>query len=402
MRTDSEKLAKIKGSDLSKPEIKEVKPHNIFTVKSLTQTVSEEVKPSRKLIGTLMYEHELSILFGKTNTGKTVLAMQMGKAIAEGTNLNLDNSIVLENECGPLTVIFFDFELSQIQIQNRYSNFNVENFHRAELKPDEFTSHKPLEMIEQLKVAIDSVGAKVVIVDNISAISSEIENADNAIKFIQGLKRLVQSQGLSILIIGHPTKIDDFIPLTENHLSGSSKLAQLSDSITALGKVNTDSGGEAYIIHLKGRNDEFQYHRGNVIHTKIDKVNGNLMHIGQGTSHEMELLTDSEKINESAPNRELFAIVNAYYGSLRKGVSALEVSGHKVQRSTFSDNVRKFKQLHADLYAKFEGMTDDDLKSLLDQKSHNVVTDTLPYKDGHSFMYSMKPPNDKTLFDEAV
>jgi len=373
-----------KSESLGKPEVKPKEP--IFDIKSMIEVVSEVVEPPKKLAGSLVYDQELTILFGESNTGKSLLAVSIAYSVSKGIDLDFGNGIILENESDPLTAILFDFELSQAQTQGRYDkDVDFNNFHRAELKYDQYTSEKPEELVEQLEDAINAVNAKFIVIDNISAISGDIEKAKYAVPFLQEFKRLIRRTGITVLVIGHTPKKKEFTSLTMDSLSGIAKLAQLADAVLAIGKANTEEGNEFYIIDLKGRNASKTYHKGNVIHTKIEKARGLLQHVAIGTAKEQDLLNGNVFENIDRPLIKLYTYAYIYYGSKRKAEEALKEPlkevGINANNSTIIDNAKRFKKMLPDSYKELEKMSDEDLYSLMNQES--PTENYLPQKEGH-------------------
>jgi KaiC/GvpD/RAD55 family RecA-like ATPase len=334
------------------------------------------------LIGDLVYPEEVTMLFGRSGVGKSHLAIQFANAISKGIHLNLGNDIVLQNECKPIKVVFYDFELSQKQVQQRLdSECEFENFTRATLKRGEYINDDPKEVVEILKSGAKREGAKCIIIDNISAISGDIESSKNAVPFMQALMKLAKEEKYTVIVIAHTPKLREFTPIVLENLAGSNKVNQLTDGAVAIGKANTDNAQEVYIIHLKGRNGAKTYHKANVIHSLIKKENGAVCHVAQSLIPEIDLLNNFSISTEQAPNRELFVYAVLYYGSSRKASDYFDKAGLKVAHSTINDNDRKFREKNPKLYNEIKGFDSDTLKSMLDSKWD--LPDVLELKKGH-------------------
>ena len=119
--------------------LEEIPPHKFFTIKSANEWMAEAkmLPPQKKLIGTLFFENETSILFGETNSGKSIAAVQFADCISRGKAFG-----PLENTAGPQVVVYFDFELTQRQFSIRYTDETgceyvwSNNFNRVEIDPD--------------------------------------------------------------------------------------------------------------------------------------------------------------------------------------------------------------------------------------------------------------------------
>lgn len=68
------------------------------------------------LFGEFLFEGEIFILFADTNLGKSILAVQIANSISTGIS-----TCGLNLKCSPTPIIYFDFELSDKQFENKYS-----------------------------------------------------------------------------------------------------------------------------------------------------------------------------------------------------------------------------------------------------------------------------------------
>ena len=356
-----------------------------FDFKSMKDVISEDIEPAKMLVGDLVFLAEVTILFGKSNVGKSILSISFADAISKGIDLDLGNGIILENQCEPLKTILFDFEMSPQQIQKRYDkhySFDEERFIRATLKRGEYLESDPKEVVSMLKLGAEQNDCKCIIIDNISAISGDIEKSANAVPFMQSLMKLAKDEGFTVIVMAHTPKLKDYSPLSVENVSGSNKINQLTDGVVAIGKVNCDADDEVYIIHLKGRNGSKTYNKGNVIHSKISKVNGMVRHVAQSTRSEADLLTNISVDTPNAPNRELCTYACMYYGSSRKAQTALKEIGLEIPHTTINNNYNAFKSHHKAEFEIVEKYDVDALKELLESKSPNQNS-CLPLRDGH-------------------
>ena len=131
IKTDVEQLLK-QGN-----EAKESK--GLFTVKTASRWIEQaKTRPIPKMLfGEFWFEGELCILFADTNLGKSILAVQIGNSISRGEQIG---GFKLEASKQP--ILYFDFELSDKQFENRYSikfeqHYSFDsNFIRVEINPD--------------------------------------------------------------------------------------------------------------------------------------------------------------------------------------------------------------------------------------------------------------------------
>src|SRR5690606_25243133 len=109
-------------------------------------------------------------------------------------------------------ILYFDFELSDKQFENRYSvNFEQHysfdsNFLRVEINPDsEIPDNESFEnfLNHSLERSITETGSKILIIDNLTYLKNETEKAKDALPLMKHLKALKSKYGLSILALAH-------------------------------------------------------------------------------------------------------------------------------------------------------------------------------------------------------
>ncbi len=180
------------------------------------------------LFGELWFESELCILFADTNLGKSILAVQIGNSISKGEQIP---GFKLETPKQP--ILYFDFELSDKQFENRYSiqfeqHYNFDsNFIRVEINPDAVVpENQTFEdyLSYSLERSIKETGAKVLIIDNLTYLKNETEKAKDALPLMKHLKALKRKYNLSLLALAHTPKRDLSKPITRNDLQGSKML----------------------------------------------------------------------------------------------------------------------------------------------------------------------------------
>lgn len=275
----------------------------LFKMQTANKWIEEsKLKPIPKMLfSELWFESELCILFADTNLGKSILAVQIGDSISKGESIK---GFKLEANKQP--ILYFDFELSDKQFENRYSTdyenhykFD-DNFIRIEIDseaniPDKTTFEEYL--YQSLEKSIIKTGSKILILDNLTYLSSETEKAKAALPLMKQLKALKSKYSLSILALAHTPKRDLSKPITKNDLQGSKMLINFCDSSFAIGE-SSSSSGVRYIKQIKQRNTEDIYNAENVPLFEIDKVNNFLkfVFIRFGTEQEnLKQFTSEEK-----------------------------------------------------------------------------------------------------------
>lgn len=229
------------------------------------------------LFDSFWYEGELCFFFSDTGSGKTILAVQIAQSIATGTPIHEDVKMNTTMQ----KVFLCEFELSTKQFESRYKNkisgevFKLsDNIIRAELDLSKFDFSTNLEesVIKEIKSALVKTGSKVVIIDNLTYII-DTNKFDQAIKFMQKMNQMKKELGLSILVLGHTPKRNMMDPITQNSMTGSKKLMDLSDSSFTIGK-SSKGENQRYLKQIKVRQDAFKYGSENVLGCEIEKYNG--------------------------------------------------------------------------------------------------------------------------------
>lgn len=270
---------------------------NCLNIKSVKEWIDEaKLRPiPRMLFSELWYENELCILFSDSNLGKSILAIQIGNSISKGMYI-----VGFKLETEEQKVLYFDFELTDKQLEKRYSNnykdhyvFN-DNFLRAEINTGQETPEKFKSFEDFLSHSIENKivdsDIKVLIIDNITYLRNETEKSKDALTLMKMLNDFKKKYGLSILVLAHTPKRDKSKPLSKNDLSGSRMLMNFCDSAFAIGEDATEVS-QRYIKQIKQRNTEQIYNENNVIFCKIEKNENFLKFVFIGYGNEFEHLT---------------------------------------------------------------------------------------------------------------
>lgn len=255
----------------------------LFTIKAANEWIDEASNRPMpcKLFGQLWFEHEICILFSDSNLGKSILAVQIADAVSRG-----NNAMGMAMEARPQIVLYFDFELSDKQFEVRYigddgTHYKFSpNLKRVEINPDVVDYPDGCDFEEYIKIslqqAVEELGAKVIILDNITYLSRETERAKDALPLMKWLKSFGRKYDLSILVLAHTPKRNMANPITKNDLQGSKMLYNFCDGCFAIGE-STQSSQLRYIKELKQRNVAFAFDADNVIVCEIVKPDNFLM-----------------------------------------------------------------------------------------------------------------------------
>jgi RecA-family ATPase len=279
-------------------------------------------------------ENEVCILFADTNTGKSILSVQIADSLSKGRKIP-----GFKNETSSQIVLLCDFELSDKQFETRYSiNYKnhyqfSDNLKRIEINPNaELMQHKTFEeyLFESLQQTISETGAKILIVDNITYLRNATETAKDALPLMKSLKALKAKFNLSILALAHTPKRDFTKPITRNDLQGSKMLINFCDSAFTIGESQEDKSLR-YLKQIKARNTEIIYDTENVALCQLSKPDNFLMFefVNFGTERDhLKQQTDNDRENL----REKAANLNQQGKSYREIGRELGISHMKVQR----------------------------------------------------------------------
>lgn len=300
----------------------------------------KDYEPVEALYGSLWSRGEVAILFADTNVGKSIMAMQIAHAITQGRERFIPD-IDVPAECA--RVLLLDCELSTRQFYNRYRRDDGTCYPFGEWlirlslggdACDEAAAAKAgvtfTEMIlRDIETYVRESGVRAVIVDNISFLYQGTEVTADALELMRRLLELKRRYDLSILVLAHTPKRSRTCPITINDMQGSKMLANLADSVFAMGASAVDSSLR-YIKQLKQRNTEQQYGSDHVIVCRLcrdsDKVRGMLHFEFERYDYECRHLLGRRTDGEG-----LYVPVTARHSEIRamhtdEGLSAREIA----------------------------------------------------------------------------
>ncbi|QQL49549.1 AAA family ATPase [Mucilaginibacter ginkgonis] len=236
---------------------------------------SDKLPDAKMLFDRFWYENELCILFADTNTGKSILAVQLADSISRESCVgNFELTVSTQ------TVLYIDFELSAKQFSTRYSDgvYGMyrfgDNFLRSSVNPDAKGAHRFKNrgeyIINALENAILNAKAKVLIIDNITCLGSGTHGALPALNLISQLQDIKNKYKISILVLAHTPKRNGSKPISRDDLQGSKMLINFCDSAFAIGDSATQPG-QRYLKQIKQRNTAETYGPDNVCLCRIVK-----------------------------------------------------------------------------------------------------------------------------------
>ena len=317
----------------------------LFQYKSFNKTLEEsrELADPLPLWKTLWYEGEICCLFGDTGTGKSILAVQIAKEIAEKKK-----------------ILYFDFELSEKQFEMRYKDTDgnlcnfPDNLIRVDIDLDSLELHDyETRLIEGIEKDALAMGVDTLVIDNITWLCSNMEDGDLAGKLMMKLIRMKKRHNWSILVLAHTPKRDAQKPITQNDLAGSKRVLNFLDSAFSIGF--SEWGIDIrYIKQIKGRHGRTLYGTDNVISAEIKKDGAFLFFDEIGNAKEADHLNkkraitpkqDEEVKTETKADmraRQLFTKLLSGGKSLTNG-ELEQQSG--LTHSTFNNRLMKAKNM---------------------------------------------------------
>ena len=321
LETQAEKANQCKGLFL-------VKPANTWIIEANARPIP------KMLFSEFWFQGELCILFADTNVGKSILAVQIGDSISKGEHIP---GFKLEATKQP--VLYYDFELSDKQFENRYSVDYTQHyifddgFNRVEINPDaEIPDNTDFEnyLNNSLEKCIKETDVKILIIDNLTYLKNDNERAKDASLLMKLLKSLKSKYGLSILVLAHTPKRDLSKPITRNDLSGSKMLISFCDSAFTIGESSSDKNLR-YIKQIKSRNTEIIFDTENVLTCQIEKPHNFLqfefLNFGSEWQH-LKQVSENDKSDLS----ESISKLKQQGKSLRDIGKELNISHMKVSR----------------------------------------------------------------------
>lgn len=288
-----------------------------FKIKTVSDWIDDAKKRPvpKMLFSELWFENELCILFSDTNLGKSALAIQIANSITKGFAIS-----GFKLQVNPQKVLYFDFELSDKQLEKRYSNeysdhykFN-ENFFRAEINNEQETPENFKSFEDYLCISIEEAviqqSINILIIDNLTYLNNDTEKAKDALKLMKHLNHIKKQHNLSILVLAHTPKRDATKPLSKNDLSGSKMLMNFCDSCFAIGE-SFQENGLRYLKQIKQRNTENIYSSHNVIICKLENPSNFLQFSFIGFENELDHLKyQDSRIETNERNNKVFELSN--------------------------------------------------------------------------------------------
>ena len=251
----------------------DLKPKQQYNIKSIEErwTKGKSYGKMKMLLGPLMMDGNLSMIFGRFGVGKSALAFQIAFAVAKGERL----FGMLPNECGPKRVLYFDGELEDNQIYDRLRKDgkfpkNIDFiFEDLEFSPD--PKDKIDTILDMVEKEVRTKKYQFIIIDNLHTLGERLEESTSARMIMKQLKK-IKRLGVSVLVIAHGIKGPEYGPLESNRMQGSEVIRVYLDTLIGIGKSQRISDDSMkYLINLKNRDNPEDYNQNRVISTELTK-----------------------------------------------------------------------------------------------------------------------------------
>jgi RecA-family ATPase len=325
------------GTFMEKVAPQPEEPQGLFITLSASSWLAEASRKPipQTLFGKFWYQGEICILFADSNLGKSILAVQISNAINTGKAM-----VPFELEAEAQPVLYCDFELSDKQFEARYSD-NYSNhyqfkpdFYRSELNPDSDVpgGFKDFDeyLIAGLERVIIATKAKVVVVDNLTYLRNETEQAKDALPLMKQLKNLKNKYNLSMLVLAHTPKRDLTQQITLNDLQGSKMLMNFCDSAFTIGESSAEKGMR-YLKQIKQRNTSQVYGYTNICLCRIVKPFNFLQYEFAGYGNELDhIKKNNERLNTEEMDQAVKLRLEGL--SLREAAKQMGIGYQRVDR----------------------------------------------------------------------
>lgn len=205
-------------------------------------TDPENKKEALRVFGDFIKENELAILFGDTNSCKSLLATDISLAVACNWE-TWEGKTMSELPVGT-PVFYYDLEMTEQQVASRYANLEIPTYslERITFAPTTLGQADLSDLYSDIISRLDGLeDSAVVVIDNMQCFVKNVQNAKEVGSFMDALKNLLSiRKNLTIIVVGHCIKRNMKLPLTQNDLAGSKLIANKADSIIGISESARD------------------------------------------------------------------------------------------------------------------------------------------------------------------
>jgi hypothetical protein len=236
----------------------DINPGPFFQIRDFPQILADgsKIAERKKICGAFLYQDTTTLLFSRTNYGKSVLAFQFAYAAATGSDF--DPCAALCNQCEPMKVLVIDLELDERVLFERHQKVNEDpNPYLKNLKyvheKIENSSIIGFDLLKKIEEAAIEHEAKLLVIDNISKLLPDAVKPEPATMIISMLNRVRLLTGASILVIGHTTKGNPAVCVQPTDYYGSAMIQNFFNELCYLDKTKD---GNFFLCHSKTKHSE--------------------------------------------------------------------------------------------------------------------------------------------------
>ena len=253
-----------------------------FAIRKASDVLAENADghDPERLLSTLWRRGELAVMFGASDTGKSMFATQIGRALATGEAIG-----PFDVQGGPRRVLYLDIKLTDQQWASRYvcgktpeqrkiaefpDNFKRVSLFRDGPLPDGCKNFTQV-LLRSVEKAVRLKRPDVLIIDNITQLKHSNDITRDVIPLMQELSRLKREFGLSILVLARSEPRAWTTGVEIGDLRSASVICNYADTVFGIGKTAT--GDLHYVKHLRSYSGETLY---NSSHTAVFRIGRNI------------------------------------------------------------------------------------------------------------------------------
>lgn len=225
--------------------------NGMFCVKSMNEIVTDPRNTASipSVFGNFVFEKELVLIGGPSNSGKSIAGMDVILAASTGIH-HWGDGFQQEVRCKSLLI---DSEMNDRQWGSRYYGVEgIDNIYRATFWTERYYGKEIEDVLDYMERLLSSEDApQLVVVDNISTISSLVSPTE-VLRFVFELKRLKEKYNCTMILISHTNKKQPGKPIGLDDFRGSKVLVNMVDSVVAICPTNEGQDTKCFKL-LKSR-----------------------------------------------------------------------------------------------------------------------------------------------------
>jgi len=326
-------------------------------------TYAKHLGPAKLLFGEFWREGELSLLFGPSGVGKSVLAMQIADGISRGSGVSGFKMTAKRQK-----VLYVDLRFSGRQFSTRYSSDVPRN---GSFRPFRFSEnlfrHRPdpdVDLYKWLRDLVIENDFRTVVIDDLSAVRKTCDGTRETLALMRDLRRLNDEFHTSILVLAGCREPLGKGLVTESDMQRSRMLCDAADSVFAVGR-HLRHPEHAYIIQTRSLNAGTVWNESNAPVGSLTKIDGNFL--GFTIDERFQPKFDEKKV-------DLICNVN---GAHKNGATLREIADiFETSKSTVARLLKLFRPTMLDGYTLDKSEYDE-----YEEAESELETSIVPVED---------------------